>query len=156
MSAPLIPRGRRPLGAQVSGYAAVWMYNLLGDRAPDSIRHHHAMGRKDIAQQIADAVADLREAARQHQAATGTTPVSVHENAEGSASSSPAVSGPVGSDSPGEVDVREAAAVLRVTPSRARQLLRAGDLAGRQDRTGRWSVDLDDLHRLEADRRITA
>lgn len=159
MNAPMIPRGRRPLGAHVTGYAAVWAWNILGDKATDSIRHHLATGRPDIAQQIADAAAELREAARQHLEAGDLPPVSGRGNAEAEILPAPAVSELPGSGFSGfqgEVDVRAAALVLSVSPRRVRQLLEVGDLSGRQDGTGRWSVDHDDLHRLAADRRITA
>lgn len=158
MSAPMIPRGRRPLGAHVTGYAAVWAWNILGDKAADSIRHHLTTGRPEIAQQIADAVAELREAARQHLEAGDLPTTSGRGNAEVETGPVAAVSEPLGSGSlgfQGEVDVRAAALVLSVSPRRVRQLLEVGDLSGRQDRTGRWSVDTDDLHRLAADRRIT-
>lgn len=152
MSAPLSPRGRRPLGAYVTGYAAILIVHQLGESFERSIRAHHASGRLELARDLAVTLADLREAAAQHRAATGhgsaeTEPVPV---TGGSATeANPTRLAPAGAD------VRAAAEALGVSPRRVRQLLTSGELAGQQDRTGRWSVNVDDLHRLEAERSAT-
>lgn len=150
MSAPLSPRGRRPLGANVSGYSAALIVHQLGESLERSIRAHHGAGRLELARDLAVTLADLREAAAQYRAATG------NGSTEAGHAGPSAVSEPLGPPSGfhSEVDSHEAAAALGLTSSRVRQLLRAGELSGRQDRTGRWSVDVDDLHRLEAERSI--
>ena len=162
MTAPLIPRGRRPLGAHVGGYGAVWLYNKVKDSAPDSIRHFMAAGRPDIARSIGEAVADLREAAHQHLEAADD-----QETAEpGSAEAAPvprpggwdppATPVPLLRDSMGGVDVRAASLVLSVSERRVRQLLGSGELRGTRDRAGRWVIDPADLDRLTTDRRLAA
>ena len=158
MTGHLLPRGRRALGATIAGPAAVWVWNSLGDRTDRAVRHYLARGDRDTARAILDGMADVREAARQHLEAVDRPIPADLGTAEvlgglGSTESEP-LGPPSGFHS--EVDVRAAAAALKVGERRVRQLLRAGDLTGRQDRTGRWSVDADDLDRLVADRRITA
>lgn len=157
MTGQLLPRGRRPLGAYLDGYAAAWVWAMVRDRVDDSIRGYTERGRPDIAASIRNGVADLREAEQQRLESRDESPALAYGSAEGEEPSSPAVSEPLGPPSGfhSEVDSHEAAAALNVSPSRVRQLLRTGELAGRQV-AGRWSVDADDLDRLVADRRITA
>lgn len=150
MSAPLMPRGRRPLGAYVAGYPAALIAHQLGESLERSIRAHQAAGRLELARDLAVTLADLREAAAQHRDATGTGSAEAAQPAESTPSDVPASSGGFLTG----VDVRAAALVLSVSPRRVRQLLTSGALVGDQDRTGRWSVDADDLHRLEAERSI--
>lgn len=152
MSALLSPRGRRPLGAYVTGYPAVLIVHQLGESLEQSIRAHHAAGRLELARDLAVTLADLREAAAQHRAATEAGSAEAAPAPEHAPSEVPAPSGGFLM----EVDVRAAAERLGVTERRVRQLLGTGALAGAQDRTGRWSVDVDDLHRLEAERSIPA
>lgn len=147
---PILPRGRRALAATVRGPAAVWLYNLASDRAADSIRHFMSTGEEETAREIGAALAELREAATQLRDASGrgTTEVSSRPIPRGSTSNLDGFH--VG------LDVRGAAAALDLGERRVRQLLTAGALRGTQDRTGRWSVDPDDVDRLRADREATA
>ncbi len=144
--------GRRVLGANVSGYAAVWAFKLLSDHADRSIRHHLAMGRPEIARELGEVMADLREAGRQHLAAATS----------GSGTAEPSWEAvPPGSEAPPsggshcEVDVRAAALVLGVSTRYVRRLLADGELAGAKDRAGHWSIEPGDLDRLVADRSVT-
>lgn len=153
MSAPLYSRGRRPLGAYVTGYPAVLLARLAGESLERSIRAHHAAGRLEVARDLAVTLADLREAAAQAQAAT--------EAGSAEAVPAPPPGGSVmeadsGGTAPAEIDTSAAAEALGVSPRRVCQLLASGDLSGRQDRTGRWHVHVDDLHRLTAERSIPA
>lgn len=152
MSAGLVfPRGRRCLAATVRGPAAAWLYNLASGRAEDSIRHFASIGDIEKARAIGDAVADLREAATQwHEASGHGTPEvpAVPLRPE-------LVSPPSGVFLREGVDVRGASRALRVSERRVRQLLAAGALRGAKDRTGRWSVDKDDLERLCGDRDLS-
>lgn len=150
MSAPLIPRGRRPLGAYVTGYPAVLIVHQLGESLERSIRAHQAAGRLELARDLAVTLADLRESAAQHRDATEAGTAEAVPVPVGTASDVPALRDGFHS----EVDVRAAADRLGVTQRRVRQLLGSRSLAGTQDRTGRWSVDVDDLARLEAERSI--
>ncbi len=152
MSAPLSPRGRRPLGAYVTGYPAVLIVHQLGESLERSIRAHHAAGRLELARDLAVTLADLREAATQHRAATEGGSAEAAPVSERAPSDVPAPSGGFLM----EVDVRAAAERLDVTERRVRQLLGTGELAGQKDRAGRWSVNVDDLHRLTAERSIPA
>lgn len=158
MTAPMNRRGRRPLGAHVTGYAAVWAHEILRKQADESIRQHLAAGRADTAQSIAVTVAELREAARQWLAAMDG-PVSDGGSTDPQDVPVSAVSEPLGGDVPGpsgEVDSRAAAAELGVTSARrVGQLVDEGKLKGRKVQ-GRWFIDRTDLHRLAADRAATA
>ncbi|MGO1600622.1 MAG: hypothetical protein ACTHX0_13440 [Brachybacterium sp.] len=158
MTGQLLPRGRRPLGAYLDGYAAAWVWAMVRDRVDDSIRGYTERGRPDIAASIRNGVADLRESEQQRLEAVDRPIPADLGTAEVLAGLDSTESEPLGPPSGfhSEVDVRAAAAALEVGERRVRQLLSAGDLTGRQDRTGRWSVDADDLDRLVADRRITA
>ena len=150
MSAPLSPRGRRPLGAYVTGYPAALIFRMLERPLMQSIRAHHAAGRLELAGDLAVTLADLREAAAQHRAATEAGSAEAAPAPEHAPSEVPAPSGGFQM----EVDVRAAAERLGVTERRVRQLLGTGVLAGGKDRAGRWSVDVDDIHRLKAERSI--
>lgn len=149
-----MPRGRRPLGANVSGLAAALIVNRIEDSFERTIRDYYAAGHVDLSRQLGVTLADLREAARQHRACTASEPGNAETVDPVSTAGSESVVAPPSAPA-SWVDVRAAAEALDVTERRARQLLVAGTLAGRRDRTGRWSVDKDDLHRLVADRKVT-
>lgn len=152
MSGNLLPRGRRPLGAYVTGYSAALIFRMLERPLMQSIRAHHAAGRLELAGDLAVTLADLREADAQYRATTEAGSAEAAPAPEHAPSEVPAPSGGFLM----EVDVRVAAERLGVTERRVRQLLGTGELAGQQDRTGRWSVNVDDLHRLAAERSIPA
>jgi excisionase family DNA binding protein len=48
--------------------------------------------------------------------------------------------------------VDEVAKVLKLTPGRVRQMLRAGELEGDQDETGRWRIPMRAVHERLEDR----
>lgn len=145
------------MGAYADEDVAVWAYVHLAEQATESVRSFRSMGRHDVAQAIESYVADLREAAMQFRESKGEP--SGRGNAEVPTASSGApyvrMVAPEGS-TPAWADVRAASDALGVSERRVRQLLAAGDLTGRQDRTGRWSVDRHDLDRLVADRKAIA
>lgn len=145
--------GRRPLGAYLDGYAALWAFNNLRDRAADSIRHHEQIGRPEIAQAIREAMGDLREAAQQHLAASGTSGAG---SAEAAPDADPESSEAVPFGGTGRAGTRAASEALHVSERRVRQLLATGQLAGQKDSGDRWTVDTEDLQRLINDRGMAA
>ncbi|PTU55375.1 hypothetical protein DBB34_14560 [Sphaerisporangium cinnabarinum] len=123
------------LGAHVRGAATLWILRRIERDVNDAIRHYRLNNRPDVAEQIADAAAQLRAvAAAWKSAETAASP-------RGSAELPPLVD-PEESDTPDAGVLLGTAAVaefLDVTPRRVRQLLDDGSLVG-QKKAGRWLV----------------
>lgn len=141
--------GRRPLGANVAGVAAVWVLRRLEPDIAASVRHFRAIGREDVAAELVATFADVREAARQWQESRGASDV-------GSAEGAPVDRGPVSDQLAVAVGCETAARALNVSGRRVRQLLATGALTGRKRDDGTWAIDPHDLARVAADRRISA
>lgn len=138
--------GRRPLGANVGGVAAVWVLRRVEPDIAASVRHFRSIGRDDVARELVATFADLREAARQWQeseGATGAGSPEVPPGEGGAVSGVPAVA----------VGCGTAARALNVSGRRVRQLLAAGALTGTKRDDGTWAIDPTDLARVAADRR---
>lgn len=140
---------RRPLGAHVPGAAAAWLLRRVDEEAVRrDVAQFKALGREDIAESLAAAFLDLREAAKQHIEAQGSRA----SGTESGSSPLPRTDG----DAPFEwVDCPGAAVALGVSERRVRQLLAGGQLAGRKT-AGRWLADRDDVARMADDRRLNA
>lgn len=134
---------RRPLPASVPGVVAAWLLRKVDENdVRTSVRSLRAYGRTDVAEQLATAYLDLREAAKQFlEAAEGADPggSALPDDDE---------------DGPSEwVDCPAAAAALGVGDRRVRQLLTDGRLHGRKV-GGRWLVDAADVALRATDRRL--
>lgn len=140
--------GRRPLGAHVSGPAALYVLRRIESDVPGSVAHFRATGQPDVASALAALYGDIREAARQYVASLDGDTATAGGNAV-----TPNPPSPAGFKS--VVDCQQAAAALGVSERRVRQLLAGGLLAGRKV-GGRWLADAEDVTRLARDRRLTA
>lgn len=148
-AAPVAPCGgcvvSRALGANVSGSAAVWVLRRIEPDIAASVRHFRAIGREDIARELAATFADVREAARQYR-----------ESLDVSDPGTPEVAPPPDracSDHVAmAVGTAAAAGALNCTDRRVRQLLTAGALAGHKLPGGAWAINPQDLERLQRDR----
>ncbi|WP_146007720.1 helix-turn-helix domain-containing protein [Brachybacterium sp. UMB0905] len=123
-----MPAGRRLLGAHVKGYAAAYFENLADYRGAEAhARDLAARGHHQAARDLTDALADLREAARQHRSARGIPepiPIPTEETSP---------HGPT-------VTTATAARHLGVTDRRVRYLIADGTLAATRDGTGPWRI----------------
>ena len=148
---------RRPqLGAHIRGPAAVWLLRGIRDGAEaDAVAHFQRVGRPDVAAVIADAMAQLREAARQWEAAVRADGASVDGSAEAGSTEAGGGSSQLGGRPPGGsevVDTATAAGRLGVSERRVRQLLADGPLTGRK--VGRqWLVERTSITEYQAMRR---
>jgi excisionase family DNA binding protein len=141
-----VSQNRPPLVAPVGGFAAFVLARVLEDALPSrlvGLQRQVESGNlhPDFLAQVTQAWAAIQEASRQYKQAAA----SASESAEEVLAEVPAASG--------EIDTDRAAGLLRVTPSRVRQLVRSGDLPGRK--LGReWLVDRTAIDlRLEANSR---
>lgn len=112
---------RPVLAAPVAGFAAVTIARLLDGAMPNRLVALQSLAEAgklhpDRVAEVASAWAAIREAARQWDAAGGST-------------ADPAAAVPPRSK---EIDTDRAAGLLGVTPNRVRQLARSGDLPGRK------------------------
>lgn len=124
------------LGAHVRGAATVWILRRIERDVNDAIRYYRLNNRPDVAEQIADAAAQLRAVAAAWKAAEAAT------SPRGSAELPPLVD-PEESETPDAgvllLDTAVVAGLLDVTPRRVRQLIEDGSLVG-QKKAGRWLV----------------
>lgn len=115
-----------PLGAYVAGFSAYVIEMLLAEQLPDRLVRHRELveaGKLDPARlaELTHTWAQVRAASAQWKA--------WRSSVDASAEDPPAE---IASGLPSEIDTATAAAILRVTESRVRQLARAGQLGGRQ------------------------
>lgn len=141
--------GRRPLGAYVSGVAALYVLRRVEGDVPGSVAHFRATGQPDVAAALVALHGDLREAARQYIASRDGDPAATDSGSPVAASAADA-----GTFNQA-VDCQAAAAELGVSDRYVRQLLAEGTLAGRKV-GGRWLADAEDVTRLARDRRLPA
>jgi excisionase family DNA binding protein len=127
-----------PLGAYVAGYAAFIIEKLLAERLPSRLVAARALveeGKLDPARlaEVVTTWAQIRAASRQW----STWRSSVDRTAEDLSTEIPPPSS-------SEIDTATAAAILRVTESRVRQLARSRQIGARQ--VGRvWLVSRSDV-----------